>query len=636
MISAALGQTDRATIDQRLTKRVEFAAKLSIEEGDTLFLERRELVPSKRITKKLGDYEGIVTGITAPKGIVVHARIDEIKLEPLGDKTAVIFRYAIHSDPQSTGGGKVALTLNLVERTGLANTVVSAKLQTEMKIVPFKATVGELTADFWGYRTYRKLAEEKMAGLERKNLRGLSLADQARLPTIDRVTTDVALEVFEFERARRRVWIAHRRLTAARGSSDTKISSAGKVFFDNLERPSDQLTGLPGAEQKQEEPVTTLKPDRVEPVGQSGQGTSGGGTTLAPVTSYEPGTEGDDPDISEPAQPDPRTEPGQAKAPDKPVEVATADPNQPPPDPTIGPGGKKEDDFLDGRPRRREIPIPTYPRGLVLDDVNIAHAGGVRYSHASVNVGGTSATAPAIFYYAQAGVTRAFGIELTVPTVLIDLDVPRARTRYLMGNPLLAAKYRFHLPTIEGRQPALTVRARWGIPISPLNTIPPTTRGAEAFSRPAHFDDPYAFTLEKNDFGLGISAAYQIGMIFTGVQMYGDYFVPVSDSQDTQRFPTFSWGATVGVMPVGELLQIHLEGRSTTLISGPGRTDFFTYLGVRSRFIEHGEAAVWGALPIGPVNRVSGFQLGIDVRYTYDIQDAIILGTGAGDRGILE
>jgi hypothetical protein len=517
--------------------------------------------------------------------------------------------------------------------------VVSTKVTTQATIVPAKSTVGELVADFWGYRVYRKLAEEKMAALERKNLRGLSLADQARLPTLDRTPSDVALEVFDFERARRRIWVAHRRLTVARTSKDTKVAAAGKVFLDNLDKPDDQLTGLPGAETKAEEPVVTLKPDRVESVDQSGgkTGTSGG-NTLSPVTSYEPGTEGDDGDLVE-TNPEPRTEPGQEKKPDKPLEVAKADPNAPPADPVFDATvQKKEDDFLDSGPKRREILIPTYPRALLLDDPNIAHGGGIRYSHATVNVGGTAALAPAIFYYAQAGVTRSFGIELTVPTVLIDLDVPRARTRYLMGNPLLAAKYRLHLPEIEGRQPALTIRARWGIPISPLNTIPPTTRGAEQFSRPAHFDDPYAFTLEKNDLGLGVSAAYQTGMIYTAVQMYGDYFLPVTDSLDKQKFPTFSWGASVGVLPFGELLGIHLEGRSTTLISGPGRTDFFAYLGVRSRFIEHGEAALWGTLPIGAVNRVSGFQLGLDVRYSYDIQDAIPLGKGVAgqERGLLE
>src|SRR5262249_21730322 len=163
-------------------------------------------------------------------------------------------------------------------------------------------------------------------------------------------------------------------------------------------------------------------------------------------------------------------------------------------------------------------------------------------------------------------------------------DVPRARTRYLMGNPLVAGKWRFHLPEIEGRRPALTVRARWGIPISPLNTIPPTTRGAESFSRPAHYDDPSTFTLADSDFARGVSAAYQLGMIYTCVQMYTDYLLPVTDSLDRLKFTTFSWGASVGVLPLkSELLGIHLEGRSTTLISGPGRTDFFAYLGVRSR-----------------------------------------------------
>jgi hypothetical protein len=640
LITAAVAQTrpdDRATIDQRLVKRVDAAPKLEIQEGDTLFVEKREVVPSKRITKKIADYEAIVTGITQPKGIVVHLRADEVKLEPLGDKTAIVFRYAIHAEPGAGGAGKIGARLDLVERTGLANTIVQVKVSHEIKIVPSKATVAELASDFWGYRLYRKLAEEKISALERKSL-NLTFADQGRIPTLERVAPEVALDVFEMERFRRRAWVAHRHLTAARASRDAAVAAAAKTYLDNLERPDDQLSGLPVIGGTGRPDPVTLKPERTEP---APTGQRSGDGTLAPITSYEPGVEGDEPD-AEPVQ-EPAPQPAEPK---EPVQIAKADPNAPqqPQDPALveTPGGdrRKDDDFLGGRATRNEVVIPDYPRTLVLDDVNIAHAGGIRFSYAAVELNGTSGLAPALFYYGQTALTRSFGIELTVPTVLINLDVPRARTRYLMGNPLLAAKYRFHLPEVEGRRPALTLRARWGIPISPLNTIPPTGYGAEEFSRPAHFADTYAFMLEKNNLGLGAQVAYQIGIVHSSLQLYFDYFFPVeSNAVDNSKFFTINWGAAVGVLPLeSDILGIYAEARTSSLLLGPGRTELFTYLGARSHFLEYLEGALWVSLPIGSVNRVTGFQLGADLRFSYDINEVITVGRSGGrqERGLLD
>jgi hypothetical protein len=60
-------------------------------------------------------------------------------------------------------------------------------------------------------------------------------------------------------------------------------------------------------------------------------------------------------------------------------------------------------------------------------------------------------------------------------------------------------------------------------------------------------------------------------------------------------------------------------------------------LGVRSRFMEHTEAALWASIPIGSVNRVSGFQFGADLRFSYDLDDVITLGSGAsGQDRLLE
>ena len=58
----------------------------------------------------------------------------------------------------------------------------------------------------------------------------------------------------------------------------------------------------------------------------------------------------------------------------------------------------------------------------------------------------------------------------------------------------------------------------------------------------------------------------------------------------------------IGVLPVGDLIGIYAEVRSTSMFSGPGRTEAFTYLGARLHFLDFLETAVWGSLPIGSVS----------------------------------
>src|SRR5262249_19231985 len=162
----------------------------------------------------------------------------------------------------------------------------------------------------------------------------------------------------------------------------------------------------------------------------------------------------------------------------------------------------------------------------------------------------------------------------------------------------------FHLPEVGGRMPVLTVRGRWAIPIQPLHVVPPTQLGAEEFSQPAHFADLSAFLLEKSAFGLGVNAAWMTNIIYIGFQLYTDYFVPVSGANDREKFLAFNYGASVGVLPVGDLIGIFLETRAESIFAGPRRTEFFTYLGARAHF-EFVEPAVWLALPLGSVRDVT-------------------------------
>jgi hypothetical protein len=605
-----------------------------------VFVERRESVSRARFTKKASDYEGQLTNITSPKGVVVHARLDRFVLEPAGDKMNVTLRYAIHVDPGATNGGRVGLTLTLLERTGLANVVVQTKVSHSINVTGSRPKVEDLAADFYGYRLYQRLVKERIGKLERAGVRGLSIADEGRVPALDRVSGDVAEATYELERDRRRMWIAHRHLISARMNKNPEVASAAAAYLANLDKPDSQLAGLPSGTTKPPEepartdaPVERLKPQRVEPAGDDGKGGASG--TLNPVGAYEHGSDSEDDEPLEDTQSrrdDPRDKP---KTPAKPGATAGADGTtaQPVTDDGTTPA-RLGDDLLTGR-RGREIVIPSYSRSLVLDDPNIANAASVRLGWATITQGGYEAVAPAIFYGAQLSVTKALGVEVVVPTTFVSLGQQRAAgpnqparelSTYVMGNPLFSAKYRLHLPAVEGRQPTLTLRARWGLPLAPPHKIPPTQRTAEEFSFPAHFVDTWAFLNDKTDLGLGMNAAWQYGMFYSGVQLYGDYYLPVANAIDQTSFPTLSYGASVGVLPLEELLGVYLEGRATTLFTGPTRTEFFTYLGVRSRFLDYLEAAVWGSLPIGSVGRVSGVQLGAELRFAYDIDDVITLG----------
>jgi hypothetical protein len=644
----AIAQTpeEKQAVDQRLVHKVDFAAKLSIEEGDTLFIEKTEKIPAKRIAKKLADYEAIVTGVTAPKGIVVHDRIDDVKLEPAGDKITITFRYVVHADPGASGGGHVQLALKLIERTGLGNVVAEAKVKQTLHIVAPKSQLADLQQDFKGYRLYNALAKEKMDLLQTKAGIKLSLVDQGKLPALDRVGPETATTVFEFNRFRTRVWVAHRHLVQARASKDDKIAGAAKAYLSNLDKPESDLSGLPegAAVAKAEtkpQAIETLKPERVEEVGGPKTGQKGAGdkasSSITPLSSYEPGSESEEDEPTEPTRPKTEEKPKGKEGPKQPVapgqkgetKVAQAG------DEPAQPGLRKASvlggaELLEERELSKEIPIPLYSRALVLDDPNIAYAAGVRFQWASVKgIHSTSGIAPAFFYEGQAAITRNLGVELSVPTAFVSLDVQRAQATYVMGNPLLSAKYRFHLPEVNGRAPVLTVRARWAIPLQPLHAVPPTQLGAEEFSQPAHFDDLTAFLLEKSAFGAGVNAAWQTNIVYLGFQLYSDYYFPVSGANDQTSFLTMSYGASVGVLPFGDLVGFFLEGRAASLFAGPRRTEFFTYLGARGHFADFVEPAAWIAIPIGDVHDVSSFQFGGGLRFSYDIQDAIVLSKGS-------
>lgn len=609
---------------------VPHAAKLTVSPGETIFIEKSKLVKRARLRKKVWDYEGIVSGIAAPNGVVVHPRLDDIRLEPEGDKVKVTVRYAIHVDLGTRNGGRLQLTAKVIERTGLANTVVQIKAKHWINIgPPASPSMRDLAADFHAFRLYGARAKARRARLAKARYE-LSMKDLARPPPMDRLKGRGAAEVFAFLQDRRRMWIAHRHLIAASQSPDPRLKKAADAYLENLDKKPSEMKGLPAValvDQPEQPPpekqaeVETLQPTAIEPApGASGGG--GGQGSLAPVASYEPGSEGDySPDLPESSRPrrekeDPPPAPKEVVEPgDQPKEAAEEE----------GTLVLSDDPFAK-RQLRKIVYIPGYNRSLVLDDPNIAHGAAVRMAWANVRIQ-ESAIASAFFFHGQVALTRSVGVEATLPMEYVNLDLEDTRSVVTLGNPLVAAKYRLYLPEVLGRRPALTLRGRWAIPVSPIHKVPPTDLLAENFTREAHFSDTYAFFLEKTALGLGLQLAWQWEFLYTGVQLYTDYFFPVSGAADQTNFFTLSYGFSVGALPFGDIIGAYVEGRATSLLAGPRRTEFFMYFGVRARLLEYLEPGLWVGLPLGSIADVSGVQFGAELRFSYDLAEILDSGT---------
>ncbi len=634
-----LSQPALQVVNQRLVNSRPYKAKLTITEGNTVFLERTKVVKAARLRKSPADYEGHVTGVVAPKGIVVHPRVDSFSLQKRGSNAEITFRYAIHVDPGARRSGKVQLSLQLLERTGLGNVVVVDKVKHWIKVRPIGTVSAKaLSADFYGYRHYNGTARAQLNRLRNKVPR-LSLKDRSRIPPLDRQPGKVATRVQAFMQSRRRMWIAHRHLVAAATSPDPNTSGLAKTLLRSLGEPASKLSKLPLVALAGAAPppptsaeVETLKPTRTEPAPPPSKSPGG---TVAPVTRYDPDAESDRPTPPPPPPVVAKVDP--PKSPEKPTKPANADPaNTGNPEEPVG---VVSDDPFAERLMRRVVTVPGYSRSLVMDDPNIAFGAAIRMGWANVTLGERAVTT-AIFYDAQVSITPDIGLELSVPTQYLNIDPDpddRFRSVYTIGNPLLSAKYRLYLPKVLERRPALTIRARWAIPMAPLHKVPPSDIGVETFTTQAYFTDTHAFFLEKTDLGLGVNFAWQWDMLHIGAQLYADYFFPVSGSLERQSFFTLNYGASVGVLPFGDIVGAYLEGRATSLFTGPGRTEFFTYAGFRGRILDYIEPAIWVAFPLGSIRDVSGLQVGAELRFSYDIEAIVDSGKlKRGDDPLLE
>ncbi|MBI4821111.1 MAG: hypothetical protein HY791_32930 [Deltaproteobacteria bacterium] len=592
-IGRELTPAEKRVIGERLARVINFAKDVEIADGDTIFVVHRLRVPSSSLPKEEGAYEGFVTSFHGPPGVNVDPRVDEFRLSRMGAQTEISFRYALWVTPGTGKGGLVKFQLSLVERQGIGNEVASSPtLFQNVKIVATKPTATDLAADFVGYRIYARLAVGRRSELA-KNGVPVTLTEDGKLPPLLKATSDVYAQALEFDVWRRRMWVAERHLRVAVILPDRAIGASAKKLQSSLNVPDEQLKDLPDLTLVKEEPKdakVTVK-DKPKTIKRAD-----GTEELVPLDEKE-----DTEKPPDPTRPD-----------DKPVVVEKKEP-----EPT-----RIEDTFE----RKRETPIPFFPRPLVLDDPNIAHTLGVRVNYAEISAL-ESAVAPAFFFFGQLGLTRDVGFELTVPMNLISVDVARTQTQAYLGNPLLAAKYRLHLPEIGGRRAAIAVRIRYAMPISPLHSIPPTELGAEDFSLQANFPDTYAFLLEKHDIGAGFSAAWGFDMFTFTTQAYLDYFLAVSGSRSQFSFPALSYGLGVDVRPFGEWIGAYAEARGTSFLAGPQRTEIFTYLGARARTGAL-EPALWVSLPLGSISTASTLQFGAEVRFAFDLQAVIVRGSG--------
>lgn len=609
--AAPLTPKELSLIEARVAPRVGEQRKLSLEKGGTVLLSAKLTVPAKKLSGGPMDYVALVTNVRAPNDVFVHLEADGWSSTPKGKDLEVEVVYALHAAPTITKGGELWATVKLLERKGIGNELGSEKVRISISIVEPKPSVYQLAADFRAYRHFQALAKERRNRLAPRGV-VLPMKDLEKTPQLVRASDEVVASVDEFVRWRRRMWAGERHLQAASRSPDRATAALGKRYLSLLEAKDEDLGDLPLALEETKASATT-----------SGVSQLGDDKAPKPSGPKPPPGPGEIEELQPLESTVPLDEPEPVTRREDPVEAPTA-----PPD---GPKATEEpvvEDVLTLM-KKREVPVPLYTRGLILDDPNVGFSFATRMGWAGASVRGETSISPAWFFSAQAGLADDLGVELTVPLTYVRLDLVREPSLLYMGNPLVAAKYRFFLPELLGRRVTLVPRLRWGIPLQGQQTVPPTLLQAGDFTVEPHFADLHAFLLEKHAIGGGASAAWDYGLLHLAAQLYLDVYVPTPGSADPLSFLVVSYGLSAGVRPL-DYLGGFLEARGTALLAGPGRHEVFTYLGVRGYLADYIEPAVWVSLPIGSVFGVTGFQVGAELRFSYDLEGIIRYGKGRG------
>lgn len=626
-----LAPEELTVIEQRLAPIAPAGAKLSLGVGETLLVEGRVTVESRRLKGPSSGYEGVMAAVGAPPGLVIRRRAEELRMVRRGGVTEVVFAYAVGAEASAKSGGTVRARFELRERAGLGNTLATKEVRHVVVVVAPDPSRRDLSADFLGYRDLRAKVQARASALEAAGVRGLSLDAEGAPRGTERLNAAGAEQLDAFYQERRRMWTARAHLAgAARAARDPALREMAAQLLAALDVPDPGPLPLVAL-------LDAAPPPPPEPIAPVRETPSGRSDTLAPVAEYEVGSEG-----TVRATPPPVTVPPPEPEPRKALEPAPKpQPRYVDGDPALDPellrysAGLEEVPADPGDADRliRRYYLPNYPRSLVLDDTNIAHGFSVRASYAEVERPEPASTA-AVFYAGQVGLTPDFGLELTVPTQLVSLSVGGLdQSLYNVGNPLLAAKYRFHLPNVGGRKPALTIRGRWGMALFQQHQIPASDLITEDFVLTPNLGDTYAFMAEQTDLGLGASLAWQRDWLLVGAQVYVDYFLPTEIAANQNDLLTLSYAASVGVLPFGDIVGAFLEVRALSFLAGAQRTEAFAYAGFRAHLFEVFEPAIWAAVPVGSVAETSSAQVGLELALRYDVRSIVQLGNRLnGDR----
>lgn len=589
---AAAAQSSPAeleAIEERLVSIVPSRPELEVERGGTRFVEHRVRLPASLRDLTEAEVEPRVTGISTPRSVGVAPQPDLFALRDGVMRWLVV----LHVAPDAAPGESVAVRyeLNLIERGGIGNSRARSMVRAQVRVTEARVQPRDLALDFAGHRRHRARAAQIARRMASVGFR-LDLDESASIPSMDRLKPKGVALVRQFVRERHRMNVAARHLAAARRASDPELREIAEAYWRNRDRPPSAWRGVP---------EISLLEDPADPTPKSSETDEG---VLAPIATYTPGTDRPDPPPASPAPSGPSEDEAPTEA-------------ERPPPVTGGAGASVADPDAELRRERAGEAAPTLPayrRGLTLADPNIAFGGSVRLVWAEATVR-EKALAAAIFYQAQAALTRDLGVEVTVPTQLVSLRDVNAEGVYTNGNPLVALKYRFHLPRWGRRRPALTARARLGVPFSPPSKLPPSDITAEEFTQQVYFVDTWAFLADYWTTGIGASLGWAHRFVSVSAELHLDYHAPL-DEDDLGLF-TVSYGAGVGLSPV-EWITGWAEARATSLVTGLARTEMMAYLGARSRFFGAFEPGAYLGVPIGSIADASSLHVGVDVRISFD------------------
>lgn len=594
---AGLSPEIEAAIDQRVARTVQPSTILSVAPGDTLLVRHEFSLPASQLGGRAAtDVEPLLTDVVTPAGVQVEPRGEQLRFKTRGNQVQVQFVVSVRSTSRTMGAGPFRYAPTLIERRGLGNTVFKTTVQGRIRPVTTPITPMDLARDFYGYRLYRNRAVQGQRALATQ---GVRVSMGGRIQSLSRASSRTVVAVREFEKNRRRMETALRHLQAAALGPDPQLRDVAKRYLKNMARRQEDWEDMPNVPiippTSQKTPAEAAPTDETSTADQTG--------VLQPIVTYQPGSERE----VEPEEPS--REPDAPPALD-PVELGRA-PTQTGPESPLS-----LEDTLPGATIKEKM--PNQPRGLRLDDPNVGFGGGARFVYAETQAR-ESATSAAIFYFAQAAFNPNLGIEATLPSQFVDLtDEIEAQSVYAPGNPLFALKYRFFLPEAEGRRPVLTLRGRYGLPLGPANSLPPTQISAEDYTGQAFILETYAFLPEHHDVGFGANFGWQVGWVTMAGQVYWDLFVPTVET-DLGTFSTLSYGMGVGALPFGDVVGAFAELRALSILRGSGRTEAFADIGFRGHIADLFEPAVFLGIPIGSVAGRTSVQLGVELRINYDL-----------------